>query len=356
MNSISTKRRLTAVGAVAALSFVSACGSDGDSGGTTAAGDDCLDPSQVEMAMDNEDYMNQIAWIVANERYWPELGFCEDARVIATSDYMAGLIGGDVWVAQGESSDIWPATAEGSVDLTIIGVEKDSEAWFLGVREGVDPESLEGLKISGGPPGDRNIVVGREIVTELGADPESMEWVSVAGGSDERLQALVAGQIDAAVLQPRHQAQLEEAGGEMIYADYNVVPQEVWVVQSETLEENEEAVCAFVEGRVAAKQWLSEGDDYVTNRDAAIAIGDEYGFEPSEGEIAEWANEMTDNWSLDAGAPADTWTEWTDYMIDEGVIPEDYDWRDHVDFNCLWEAQEKLGLEMNPAPEEVESA
>lgn len=346
----STRKRIAVVGTALALSLTAACGSDGEE---AEASGDCLGLDQVNMAMDNEDYMNQIAWMVADENYWPELGFCEEARVVATSDYMAGLIGGDVWVSQGESSDIWPASAEGSVDLTIIGVEKDSEAWFLGLAEGVDPNDLEGRKISGGPPGDRNIQVGRNILEEMGTDPDSMEWVSVNGGSDQRLQVLIAGQIDAAVLQPRHLSQLDQAGGEMVYQEYNVVPQEVWVVQTETLEENEDAVCAWVEGRVAAKQWLSAGDDHTENRDAAIELGREYGREPSEGEVEQWANEMTDNWSLDGGSPAASFDEWNDDMIEGGIVPEDYDWRDHADFTCLWQAQENLGIEKNPAPEEV---
>ena len=97
--------------------------------------------------------------------------------------------------------------------MKIIGVEKGEEAWFLGIAEGVDPENLEGLKISGGAAGDRNITVGEKILEEIGVDPESMEWVSVEGGSDDRLSALIAGQLDVAVLQPRHILPLEAAGG-----------------------------------------------------------------------------------------------------------------------------------------------
>jgi hypothetical protein len=84
----------------------------------------------------------QMAWMVADEKYWPELGFTEPAEVVATDEYLAGLFGGDVWVAQGESDAIWGALAEGSVPLKIIGVEKDSEAWYLGIRKGVDENNL----------------------------------------------------------------------------------------------------------------------------------------------------------------------------------------------------------------------
>ncbi len=259
--------RLTTVllGAVALV--VAGCGGDDDSGG-----DGGLSKDQVRLAMDNDDYMNQLAWMVADEKYWPDLGFTEPAEVVASDEYLAGLFNGDVWVAQGESDVIWSALAEGSVPMKIIGVEKDTEAWFLGIREGVDKDNLEGLKISGGPAGDRNITVGEKILEDLGVDPESMEWVQIEGGSDDRLQALIAGQIDVAVLQPRHLIPLDDAGGEMIYQEYRDAPQEVWVVQEETMEDDHDAVCAYLQGRIAAKQWISAGKDYTENQDAAVAI------------------------------------------------------------------------------------
>lgn len=341
------KVRVPAVLLSAAL-IVAACGDD--DGESTDTGDDGggLSLEQVRLAIDNDDYMNQLAWMIADDMFWPDLGFTEPAEVVASDEYLAGLFGGDVWVAQGESDAIWGALAEGSVPMTIIGVEKDTEAWFLGIREGVDPENLEGLKISGGPAGDRNITVGERILEDLGVDPESMEWVQVEGGSDDRLQALLAGQIDVAVLQPRHLLPLDEGNGEMIYQEYMDVPQEVWVVKDETMEENKDAVCAYLEGRIAAKQWASEGDDYTANQDAAVALGEEYDLTPTEGDLDEWQAEMEYNWALTGGAPLDAFEQWNEDMIANGNVPEGFDWKEHADFSCLTQAQENLDLEVMP--------
>jgi ABC-type nitrate/sulfonate/bicarbonate transport system substrate-binding protein len=322
------------------------CGS-GDEGGSGGE-DGGLSLDQVRLAIDGDDYMNQLAWMVADERYWPDLGFTEEAEVFATDEYIAGLAGGDVWVAQGESDVIWSALQEGSVPLKVIGVEKDAEAFFLGIREGVDPENLEGLKVSGGAAGDRNITVAEEMLDGLGVDPASMEFVQIEGGSDERLQALLAGQIDVAALQPRHVLPLEEAGGQMIVQEYKRFPQEVWVVTADTMENNKDAVCAYLEGRIAAKQWISEGDDYKDNQDAAVAIAEERGEDPSEGDLDEWTIEMEQNWSLTGGAPMDSFDDWNQAMIDAGNVDEGFDWTEHADFSCLTEAQEKLGLEVEP--------
>jgi ABC-type nitrate/sulfonate/bicarbonate transport system substrate-binding protein len=328
--------------------FLTACGGD-DEGGSSGGGDgDTEVMSQVRLAIDGDDYMNQLAWMVADENYWPDLGFTEPAEVVASDEYLAGLFGGDVWVAQGESDVIWSALAEGSVPMKIIGVEKGEEAWFLGIREGIDENNLEGLKISGGAAGDRNITVGEKILEDMGIDPESMEWVSVEGGSDDRLSALTAGQLDVAVLQPRHVIPLEAAGGKMIYEEYQEAPQEVWVVTEETMQDDRASVCAYLEGRIAAKQWISEGEDYTENQDAAIQVASDRGLEPAEGDLEEWAIEMEHNWALDGGSSEEAFDQWNQDMIDNENVPEDFDWREYVDFSCLTEVQEKLGLEPNP--------
>jgi ABC-type nitrate/sulfonate/bicarbonate transport system substrate-binding protein len=339
-----TKFRLPAVLLATAL-VAAACG--GDDGGSSGDGDG-LSLNQVKLAIDGDDYMNQLAWMIADDKYWPDLGFTEDAEVVAPDEYIAGLAGENVWVAQGESDVIWSALAEGSVPMKIIGVEKDAEAYFLGIREGVDPDHLEGLKVSGGAAGDRNITVAEEMLDGLGVDPESMEWVQIEGGSDERLQALIAGQIDVAALQPRHVIPLEENGGQMIVQEYNRVPQEVWVVRADTMEENHDAVCAYLEGRIAAKNWAAEGENYDDNQDAAVAIAEKYGEEPGEGDLEEWQIEMTENWSLTGGAPEESFDEWNDGMIKAGNVPEGFDWREHADFSCLTEVQKKLGLDVEP--------
>jgi hypothetical protein len=134
----------------------------------------------------------------------------------------------------------------------------------------------------------------------------------------------------------------------MLVQEYKRFPQEVWVVTAETMENNRDAVCAYLEGRIAAKQWISEGDDYKDNQDAAVAIAEERGEDPSEGDLDEWTIEMEQNWSLTGGAPMDSFEDWNQAMIDAGNVDDGFDWTEHADFTCLTEAQEKLGLEVEP--------
>lgn len=338
------KKAISVMVAMSAVSItLAACGSDDEGSGSNGDG-----VNQVRMSMDGDDFMNQMTWMLADEKYWPEAGFTEEAEVTASPEYLAGLIGGDVWVAQGESDVIWAALAEGSVPLTIIGVAKDAEAWWMGAAEGVDPENLEGLTISGGATGDRNITVAKNVLTEMGVDPDDMKFVPVAGGSDERLTALLAGQIDVAQLQPRHQAQLEAAGGTMFHTEFREVPQEVWVVRSDYLEENREAVCGYVKGRIEAFQYAAEGETFTDNQDEIVEMTRERGLEPSEDEIADWEAEMGTQLALEGSASEEAFEAWNQDMIANENVPEDFDWREHVDFSCLNEAQEELGLPIEP--------
>ena len=56
--------------------FLTACGGDDDDGGRLPKADWAC--PQVRLAIDGDDYMNQLAWMVADENYWPDLGFTED--------------------------------------------------------------------------------------------------------------------------------------------------------------------------------------------------------------------------------------------------------------------------------------
>jgi hypothetical protein len=77
-------------------------------------------------------------------------------------------------------------------------------------------------------------------------------------------------------------------------------------------------------------------------------MAQERGLEPSEDELGEWEQEMKTQLALNGGASEEAFDEWNQDMIANGNVPEDFDWRDHVDFSCLTETQEELGLEVAP--------
>jgi ABC-type nitrate/sulfonate/bicarbonate transport system substrate-binding protein len=334
------QRLAATTGALLMCLTAAACGGGG--------GEGSLSLDRVRLAEDNGDWGDQIIYTTADDKYWPDLGFAGPGEFAVTSDYIAGLVGGSAWIAQGESDAMWGAMAEGSVPLKFVGVHMDVENWVLGASADVDPENLEGLRITGGEPGTRNVTTGRKSLEELGVDPDSMEWVTVPGGSEARFRALMAGQVDIAVLQADLISTLEAEGGQLLYNEAKTVPQAGFLVRSETMEENKDAVCAFMEGELSARQWLSEGEDHMNNFDAAVELGSGRGLEVSDGDRAAWSTYMDTSISLDLGASAESFQEWNDDMVEVGVVPADFNWTEHVDLSCVWEAQEKAGLPLNP--------
>jgi ABC-type nitrate/sulfonate/bicarbonate transport system substrate-binding protein len=352
MRRANTIHRMGALVVGAVLCFTAAaCGGGSEERDT---GGESLSIDQVKMAEDNGDWMDQIVYTTADEKYWGDLGFAKPAKFAVTNDYIAGLVGGSIWMGQGESDAIWGAMAEGSVPLTFVGVHMDVENWILGAAADVDPKKLEGLKITGGEPGTRNVTTGRKALEELGVDPDKMKWVTVPGGSEARFRALVSGQVDIAVLQADLIAQLDEEGGQLIYNESKTVPQAGFVTKTETMKKNKDAVCAFIEGQVAARQWLSEGDDHMVNFDAAVEIGNKHGLKSSESDRAGWKGVWDQNLSVDTGATAESFEQWNDDMIELKVVPADFEWKKHVDMSCVWDAQKKFGLDLNPDPASME--
>ena len=52
--------------------------------------------------------------------------------------------------------------------------------------------------------------------------------------------------------------------------------------------------------------------------------------------------------ALTGGASEESFEAWNEDMIENENVPEDFDWREHVDFSCLTEVQEELGLTVEP--------
>lgn len=365
-----TKRIISLVAIV--MLTLSACGQDSDDTTPSAnTGDDQLSVERVEMAMDNDYFMNQLAWAVADELFWPELGFTEPANVVSSEEWVSGLLGGSVWVGQGETAQVWAANSEGA-DLVLVGIEKKVTTYIIGVREGISSlDDLAGKKVSAGPPGDPNVAAAKAAVAEAGGDPDTIDWVSVAGGSDERLQALLAGQVEGALLQPRHRAPLEKAGGSFLLEDLQEEPSEIYAVRRDFLEENQPAVVAFLRGRIQAKQWAEEGacpeasgselpPNTPVNLDQGIEIVRERGVDVPEEPTPEEANNAVDwslqacrDWAIDAGIDADALDAYKEFLAGVDQIPSDFEWRDHADFEALWAAQEAEDLPRNPDPSEI---
>lgn len=338
-----------------------AAGTEQSGGGTEAAGGT---PSiaSLDMTFEAERSTQLMDLMAAKERTWDDT--FESVNLIATEEPIPALISGSAWIVQNEPITLWPALEQGVVDGVLVGVFNDTDAWYVFTKEEIDtPEKLIGSTFSGGPVGDSWNTVAEIIMTdEFGIDPDEVEFVAVGDGSDGRVEAFLAGQIDGFMGQPRHIPLVEEAGGNILYGEIKDMAQGMFMVERETMENNKDAVCAALRGLFEANQWFAnaEEDDWRDRQEQTEEYLTENGYDPGPSGLdidRTWAEsqEAEFNWALDLGAPVEAWDRQQEIMSreDGGEISADFDWRDHVDFSCIWELQEEAGLPLNPDPDEL---
>ncbi len=360
--------RVTALVAVIAL-VLAACGTDDEPEAAPAPAPDQApadpDPEDAEpapLSVDTADVAinggflsNQAGWVVPRELFLEDYGFTSATATFMSDQTIPALISGDVWLVQDEAAAVFPALDQQVADLVIVGVWRNASIWMLAAAEHIEtPEDLAGATMSVGPIGGPWYPIADYIMeNELGVDPTLVERVSIGGNSDDRTQAFLAGQIDVTMPQERHLELLEEANANLLFYERVPIASEYWVVERAFLEDHRDTVCAFVEARIAANQWAAYGADGDTPLDEILDMLVADGHDPDQAFVNTWDG-VLQNWSLDGGATVEAWdTQLNISRRAEGEVSPDFDWRDHVDLDCLWQAQENLGLPLNPHPDDL---
>jgi len=295
----------------------------------------------------NPNYATQWSYRLAQALgFFKEVGI-EELEVTVSEEYLPGLIGGSLDITHGDTSVFISSGAASGLPVKMISLYRDKEWWIMGVRKGIETaEDLKGAKITGGSLDGRNTWVMKQVVTELGLNPETdVEFVPVSGASDGRLQALLAGTVDAASLFPRHQAGLEGAGGKFLYQELKQVPQEGFGAMGEWLAANEDTAYAWARADIKARKWMFDP----ANKDASYKTMRDLGFDiPPEFE-AQYELEL-DQISPDGGfESAQVMEDFVKSLAITGDVPEGVDWRQYVDMKYVWAAQEANGLPKRPA-------
>jgi ABC-type nitrate/sulfonate/bicarbonate transport system substrate-binding protein len=294
----------------------------------------------------NPNYATQWSYRLAMALgYFKEVGI-DDLQVTVSDEYMAGLIGGSLDLSHGDTSVFLGSGAASGLPIKMVSLYRDKEWWILGVRKGIETaEDLKGAKITGGSLDGRNTWVMRQVVTELGLDPDKdVEFVPVSGASDSRLQAILAGTVDAAALLPRHEAGLTAAGGKFLYRKFHQAPQEGFGTLGTWLAKNEDTAYAWARADIKARQWLFKPE----NKDAAYKTMRDLGFDIPPAFEAQYEAELAQI-SPDGGfESAKVMDDFVASLALTGAVPKDLDWRKYVDMKYVWAAQEALGLPKRP--------
>lgn len=343
------RRFLTMMGAASGAVLLGACGGDSEPPANTKAGTGPFTSNVTELrtGYDNPNYGHHIADIVAWEKGWLRdvgiTGF--DNRIV--NDSTVAIIGrGLDWTAA-DTDAIIPAVVEEGVDVVWLGTRRDSEDLIFGLAPGYTIERLveENGYVSGGEVGTRNEELGKQMLTELGVDPENqVRWVAMGGGSDTRLAALMNGQLKGSNLQIRHISMLEEAGGTIAFRENRKVAQDGYVVQTAFLEQNRDAVVAYLYALIKAKQYIYDQ----STKNEVIKMLEKHDFEMTQ-EFIDTYQENNANLSPDNGFEIEDMELIWEELGQTGEADPNIDWRSAVNLEPLWEAQEAAGLPRRPA-------
>jgi len=303
--------------------------------------------SKIKMGDFNPNYSNQWVFRLAQSLAYYEEGGIEEFEIILSDEYIAGLVGGSLDIAHGDTSEFLAAADASGLPIKIISMHRDSEWWIMGVRDGIDSvEQLKGGTITGGNMASRNTWIQRQLLTGMGIDPDKdIKFVPASGGSDSRLGALLNKQVDAASVFPRHKAPLEEAGGKFIHEQLVSAPQEAFAVMGGWLDDNADTAKAWLVADLKARKWLLDP----ANADKAFEIMIDFGYE-----IPDTFKALKDvqlaQLSRDGGfADVEAMDTFVTQLAETGNLPAGLDWRKHFDFTALWAAQEELGMARRPA-------
>jgi len=295
----------------------------------------------------NPNYATQWSYRLASALgYFKDVGI-DNLEVTLSEEYMPGLIGGSLDITHGDTSVFFGSGDKSGLPITMVSLYRDKEWWIMGVRKGIETfDDLKGKKITGGGLQGRNTWIMKQVLIENGLDPEKdVEFVPMSGGSDARLQALLAGTVDAASLFPRHQAGLEAAGGKFISQKLHSVPQEGFASMGTWLSANEDTAYAWALADLKARKWMFDP----ANKDQSYKIMRGLGFDIPPAFEAQYKLEL-DQISPDGGfESADVMDKFVASLAVTGDLPEGLDWRKYVDMKYVWAAQEALGLPKRPA-------
>lgn len=340
-----TSRTATNVCLAAAASLVlAACGSGSGSGGDA--------DSTLTIGVDSDNYMTNMPLYVALDKGYFEDAGLKDVEITVTGDnYASGLLSGSLDISYAPTASWFAAGTQSGEDIRWLGPLRDSEFLLLGVRDGIDtPEDLRGKKLTGGPVGDDNDANLRQVLDEIGLGPSDVEIVPTDPGSDAWLAAVLAGQLDGAMMFPRHIAPLEDEGGSLLYEEQRDAPQDGFAATADFINEQPEMVDGFMLGLLKAREFYTDP----ANQEEIFQIMEDNGFD-SDVVATAYDIELAQH-SVDGGFEVDAMEAMVQRGIEREQVPADLAWLEWTDLDALWKAQDEMGLERRPDPEDMPSS
>jgi len=358
-----TRRRFLGLSGVAAGGLVlGACGSSTEAttttqaaaGATTAPGpsNPTTTISSVTVGYNNPNRLLRAPLFIGQSLgFFEEVGIT-DITVNDADDPLPPTIAGSYHIALFDADVLYAAedraTSTGEpLGLKMLNINLGSQPMIFLANAGIETaDDLRGKRVSGGRPGLVNEALAKFMLSELGLDWETdVIFTEMTGGSNDWIQAMLTGQVDASIAFARHIPLVEAEGGSVLYQKFRPAPQGGFGMLQSKIDDDPGFPAAWAYAYIQAQRFVKT----ISNRDeVARMLNEDHGIDlpPAFDTVYELDGQVL---SQDLGFDPAEMDSWLEFLVPFAEVPPGVPWRDYTDVSGLHVAQEALGLPKNPS-------
>lgn len=337
----------------AATTTTAGSGTTAAPGTTTASGVPRVNASGFTVGYNNPNRMLRAPLYIGQSE---ELGFFEevgitDFEINDADDPVPPMVSGDYKISGFDSDVLFDAIDKNVVDAKMLNINLGSQALIMIAVAGIEtPEDLRGKRVGTGRAGGVNEAFAKYMLEDMGLDPaEDVIATEMTGGSNDWVQAMLTGQIDATIAFARHIPLAVEAGGSALYNDFLPLPQFGFAMTAEKMAEDPDFPAAWAHGYIQAQRWCKDQNNF---DDMVRILSEEFEIDLPDAFFDE-AVYLIDNRTMtqDLGFDPAQMDRLMEFVIPFGNVAPDINdrWRGFFDVSGLHVAQTALGLDINPA-------
>ncbi len=291
-------------------------------------------------------------WVGISKGWFAEVGIdLRPENITGLDEYLPPMFADQIDIALMDAVVIFPSEDASVLDgnpngLRWIGCALGYQPIIMIANEGVTAENLAGKTVGIARAGTTNEVLARFALSEMGYDAETdVNAVNLTGGSNDWVTAMLTNQVDATLAFSRHVALAEAEGGGAIYTGFRLDPQAGWGMLQSKIDQYPMFPVAWNYAYIKANNWMRDPANWEEARE--ILTG-EFNLDVPDNVFAALdidANMLTP----DLGWSPDEMDSLMAFSQPFAEYREDLPWRDYVNLDPLYAAQEAHGLALNPS-------
>ena len=258
---------------------------------------------------------NAILWLARDRGYYQAEALDVDLQEVqATPSVVTAMRTGDLDVGSIATQDVLSLAAANALQLRAIGSQEAQNHFVVVARDGINSVAdLKGKHFGIARPGSVDDSLTRLVLSAQGLDPAGMTFVAV-GAPNLRIQAILAGQLDATTTSVGNWVTLQNQKGIHVLVDEKTyfaaapIVQKVTVVTAETLAQKAEALRRFNLALIKASRY------FASNKQAWIEAMQARRPDVSAADLADIWEQTRGSWPVNGGLNPDQLQKTADFL------------------------------------------